>query len=294
MSPRVRREVAQRTGTVQRTGTAQRSQPGALDLYEDPELYDATYRRRRRDVAYYVARAVEIGGPVLEYGAGSGRVALATARAGVQVVGVDASRAMLARLRTHLEEAPSKVASRVRLVAGDMRRVRLPERFPLVTAPFNVVLHLASVRDMERWLARVREHLVPGGELLFDVSVPSPLDLAADPQRWERARPFRHPVSGRLTEHSERFEYDPIAQVLLIESELRPAGGRPHRVPLVHRQWFPRELEAVLHYNGFEAIRFSADFTDEPAGEDVDSLVVSCRPRPSSSRRRVAAAPARH
>lgn len=288
MSPRVRRSAGVRHGA----GAG--AHPSALDLYEDAELYDATYRRRRRDVAYYVARAVAAGGPVLEYGVGSGRVALATARAGVAVVGVDASRAMLARLRARLDEVPAQVASRIRLVPGDMRRVRLKDRFALVTAPFNVVLHLDSTRDMERWLARVREHLAPGGELVFDVSVPQPLDLAADPERWERARPFRHPVSGRRTEHSERFEYDPIRQVLLIESELRPAGGRPLRVPLVHRQWFPRELEAVLHYNGFEAIRFSADFTDEPPGDDVDSLVVSCRPRPSDSRARVAGASARH
>lgn len=281
------------------------SRPEELALYEDAALYDATYRRRRRDVEYYVRCALEAQGSaessesdpakgpvrsplgssgsaparrVLEYGVGSGRVALATGRAGVEVFGIDASAAMVRRLQEKLARLPKSVASRVRVRQGDMRSARLGERFSLVTAPFNVVLHLDSWRDMERWLTRVRQHLAPGGELVFDVSVPQPADLGADPTRWYRARPFRHPETGRLTRQAERFEYDPIRQVLLVEAELWAEGSRrPRRVPLVHRQWFPRELEALLHYNGFSDIRFTADFTDDPPGADVDSLVIRCR-----------------
>jgi SAM-dependent methyltransferase len=252
--------------------------PGVLDLYEDPDLYDATYLRRRSDVRFYVERALQVGGPVLEYGVGSGRVALALARAGLELTGVDASAAMVQRLRAKRERLPRAVAARLQVVQGDMRRVQLDARFALVTAPFNVVLHLDSRRDMERWLSRVRQHLLPGGVLLFDVSVPQPQDLAADPSEWHRARPFRHPVTGRRTEQAERFQYDPLQQVLLVESELRPEGSsRPLRVPLVHRQWFPRELEALLHYNGYGEIRFSADFTERPPDDAVDSLVITCR-----------------
>lgn len=264
-----------------RGASAGAAAPAVLDLYDDPGWYDATYRRRRADVRYYVERARQCGGPVLEYGVGSGRVALPTVRAGVSVAGVDASAPMLALLEDKRRRLPSKRAALLRAVRGDMRAVRLRERFRLVTAPFNVVLHLDARRDMERWLARVREHLLPEGELVFDVSVPQPLDLAADPTIWEKTRSFRHPESGRLTELAERFEYDPIRQVLLVESELRTEGApRPLRVPLIHRQWFPRELEALLHYNGFVDIRFTADFTDLPPDDHVDSLVISCRVGP--------------
>ena len=51
---------------------------------------------------------------------------------------------------------------------------------------------------------------------------------------------------------------------------------KPWTVPLTHRQYFPREMEALLHYNGFTNIFFTADFTDEAADQHVDSLVVSC------------------
>lgn len=255
-----------------------KQRPASLELYEDAAWYDATYRRRRDDVRYYVSLAEAAGGPVLEYGVGSGRVALAVARKGLTVYGVDASAPMLASLRDKLTQAPRALAERVHLRQGDMRRVRLRERFPLVIAPFNVVLHLDSHRDMGAWLARVREHLAPGGELVFDFSVPRADDLEGASGEWHQAPRFRHPRSGEWTEQAERFEYDPLRQVLLVESELRTVGSlEAYRVPLVHRQWFPREIEAVLHYAGFRQIRFSADFGDLPPDDDVDSLVVRCR-----------------
>jgi hypothetical protein len=62
-------------------------------------------------------------------------------------------------------------------------------------------------------------------------------------------------------------------------------GGKPWKVPLTHRQFFPREVEALLHYNGFSEIFFTADFTDQPADQWVDSMVVSCRVAPSGPTR---------
>ncbi len=59
-------------------------------------------------------------------------------------------------------------------------------------------------------------------------------------------------------------------------------------MPLTHRQFFPREVEALLHYNGFSDIFFTADFTDQPADQWVDSMVVSCRVAPAARPRKTA------
>src|SRR5690606_8417346 len=140
--------------------------------YENPEFYWRSYSRRRRDVAYYL-RLAKPAEQVLEYGVGNGRIAPPLARAGVSVTGIDLSRPMLRDLEQRLGRAPRRVRERVRTRFGDMRSVRLGRRFPLVIAPFNAVLHLYSVRDVERFFARVREHLAPGGEFVFDILVPS-------------------------------------------------------------------------------------------------------------------------
>jgi len=73
----------------------------------------------------------------------------------------------------------------------------------------------------------------------------------------------------------------------LIWMEFEPEeGGKPWKVPLTHRQFFPREVEALLHYNGFSEIFFTADFTDQPADQWVDSMVVSCRVAPAARARK--------
>jgi SAM-dependent methyltransferase len=250
---------------------------GSLAHYSDPAYYTKTYGERRHDVDRYVRLARESGGPVLEYGIGNGRVAIAVAKAGIAVTGVDLSRSMLDDLALRLEKLPSPVRSRVTCHHGDMRRVKLEQTFPLVLVPFNGILHLYQRSDFEAFFACVRGHLAPAGRFVFDFSLPAPADLARDPERWFGAPRIRHPSTGELVRYDERFEYDPIRQLLLVTTRFTPEGGRPWTVPLTHRQVYPREMEALLHYNGFTDIEFTADFGDAPADHLTDSVVVSCR-----------------
>jgi SAM-dependent methyltransferase len=254
-----------------RTGDA-----GALAHYSDPAYYTKTYGARRHDVDYYVRLARASGGPVLEYGVGNGRVALPVAQAGIEVEGVDLSRAMLDDLAASLAKRPAQVRERVRFHHADMRVFASERRFPLVIVPFNGILHLYELADLEAFLARVRAHLEPGGRFVFDFSLPQPGDLARDPERWYGAPRIRHPSTGELVRYDERFEYDPIRQLLLVTTRFTPEAGDAWTIPLTHRQLFPREVEAFLHYNGFADLVFSADFGDQPADAATDSVVVSC------------------
>lgn len=213
---------------------------------------------------------------MLEYGVGNGRVAMALARAGIDVVGIDSSRAMLGDLRRQLASEPPVLRRRLTLKRADMRDVSLGKRFKLVVAPFNVVLHLYTLEDVERFLTRVRDHLSPGGRFAFDFSQPRPADLCLDPERWYGAPRFRHP-SGKLVRYAERFNYDAHSQVLHMTFRFTPVDGSPAwETELAHRQFFPREMEALLSYNGFVDVNVRADFTLRAPGSDSDSLVVEC------------------
>ena len=253
---------------------------GARAHYEDPDFYTATYRKRIDDVQFYVAEAIASGGPVLEYGVGNGRVALPVARHGVEVVGVDHSRAMLADLKRRLGEEPPEVRRRVRLREGDMRAVRVRRRFPLVICPFNAALHLYTRGDVERFLARVRAHLAPRGRFVFDVSMPMMKDLARSPERAYRAPRFVYPGEG-VVRYEEYFDYDRTRQVLFVSMRFEPVA-RPERrftLPLAHRQFFPAEMEALLHYNGLEVERAHGDFQGGPLEDDSDVMVFVTRAR---------------
>jgi SAM-dependent methyltransferase len=250
---------------------------GALAHYSDPAYYTRVYKNRQHDVEYYVELARATGGPVLEYGIGNGRIALPIARAGIDVFGVDLSRPMLDDLARRLVKESAATRAHVRFEHGDMRTLELGGRFSLAIVPFNGLLHLYETTDAEALFARAFEELEPGGVFVFDFSLPVPSDLARSPERWYRAPKLRHPSTGELVKYAERFEYDPIRQLLLIVMRFEPAKGEPWTIPLTHRQFFPREVEALLRHAGFADIVFTADFSDHPADRFTDSVVVSCR-----------------
>lgn len=238
--------------------------------YLDAAAYDRRYRARRADVAYYVRRAVGHG-PVLELGCGTGRVSLALARAGVDVVGVDASPSMLERAEHTRSQATADVRERLRFVAGDVRDARVGAKFPLVIAPFNVWMHLYSDDDLARGFATARAHLRRGGRFVFDVRVPNPGELDRDPGRVYKAGSVQ--VAGERLPYAEAFQYDPIAQVQLVTMWIGD-----HAVPLTHRQLFPAELMARVQAAGFRVVHRHGDFAGGPLDASSDVQILECAP----------------
>lgn len=262
---------------------------GARAHFDDPLYYSDAYDEHVEDVVYYVALARERGA-VLEHGIGNGRVALPIARAGAQVTGIDQSRPMLDHLRAKLKAEPPEVRRRVRLRQGDFRSTRLGRRFPLVICPFNAALHLYTRVDVERWLARTREHLEPKGELVFDISMPLPSDLARNPNVPYHSAPFEHPTAGRVR-YREYFDYDKVRQILFVsmhfdpvkrpgrKARSEPEGAGGFMMPLAQRQFYPCEMEALLHYNGYEVTALYGDFDRGPLVQSSEVMVWHARPR---------------
>src|SRR5215210_1428777 len=123
------------------------------------------------DTDFYLRLARDTGGAVLELGCGTGRVGLALAAQGLDVVGLDLSAGMLAVAETKRRALHREAAARVRLVHGDMTRFSLPERFGLAIAPFRAFMAILDPVGQRRSLEAVREHLRPRGRIclhLFD------------------------------------------------------------------------------------------------------------------------------
>lgn len=107
------------------------------------------------------------GGPVLELGVGTGRLALPLAGLGVHVVGVDSSPAMLERL------AAKAAGASVEGVLGDMVDPPVGERrFAVVLVAYNTLFNLVDVEDQRRCLRAAGERLVPGGSVVVEAFVP--------------------------------------------------------------------------------------------------------------------------
>jgi SAM-dependent methyltransferase len=260
---------------------ARRIARGAIAHYEDAIYYDLAYRRRRADVALYCELAREHPGPVLELGVGTGRVALALAKAGVELVGIEPVAAMLAHAKHKARALPRAAQARLTLRRGDARRLRLGRRFSLVIAPFNVFMHLYTRRDLEQALAVARAHLGRRGRLEFDVSMPD-LRLMPRPHgRLYRGRDVVHPTTGARYHYFEAFEYDPVQQVQMVSMVFQNLSDLSDMksLPLSQRQFFPEELKALLHYNGFQLEHMWGDFERGALSDTSETQVVVARAR---------------
>jgi SAM-dependent methyltransferase len=115
----------------------------------------------REDLPFWLALAAETGGPVLDIGAGTGRVTLALAAAGTDVVGLDIEPALLAALAHRARALP------VETVVADACTFELDRRFGLIVAPMQT---LQLLTDRTGFLRRALIHLRPGGVLAAAVS----------------------------------------------------------------------------------------------------------------------------
>jgi len=254
---------------------------GSEAHYEDGVYYDQAYRRRRHDVRFYRSLAVESGGPVLELGVGTGRVALAIGKAGIEVVGIEPMAPMLEQAERRLDRLPRTTRERIELRPGSLERARLRRKFPLVIAPFNVWMHLYTRAQAERGFATVRHHLRRGGRFAFDVLLPDPANLARNPSKRYRGGEVPHPKDGVRYRYSEYFRYDPVTQIetTMMDFEHPEDPRRSFCTPLTQRQFFPAELEALLHYNGFVIESHTGDFDGSAITSSTESQVIVARVR---------------
>ena len=156
------------------------------------ELYDPWSATVVEDVGFYLEEARRSGGPVVELGVGTGRIAVPIAADGIRVLGVDSSRRMLEICARRAALAGVDVDLRV----GDFREPPVTERVPLVICPFRSLLHMHTDEDRRLVLTSAHELLLPGGRFVFDVFTPGADDIAQTHDRWLEREPgiFEHVV----------------------------------------------------------------------------------------------------
>lgn len=224
-------------------------------LYELPDVYEAFWGSPGDDLPYYISQALSAHGPVLDLATGAGRVALAMAREGAAVTGVDRSPAMLAAARA----AAQTRSLDVRFVQGDLRSLSLDGRFALAVLPYNGLQHLHDGDDLDAFFRGLRAHLAPAGRFALDVHLPQALILSRDPEEWFGVDPPREGAAGWQV-LAERSAYDAGSQVLTQTWRLSSADGSTRDLSLGLRQFFPQELRRLLESQGFKVLRHDGGF----------------------------------
>jgi SAM-dependent methyltransferase len=171
------------------------------------------------DLPLWRELAAREGSPVLDVGAGTGRVALDLARRGHDVVALDRDAALLEALRERGAGLP------VSAVVADARDFALDRRFALVVVPMQTLQLLGGVDGRARFLARAREHLTPGG--LLAVALADALECF-DEEHDQPPPPDLREVGGvvyasrpvRVRDLGGRAAIDRIREIVAIDGTL--------------------------------------------------------------------------
>ncbi|HEX2046285.1 MAG TPA: class I SAM-dependent methyltransferase [Acidimicrobiales bacterium] len=227
-------------------------------LYDDrrAEVYDDRYRERfaeAEEVASFLAALLRPPGPALELGIGTGRLALPLVARGVEVHGIDASPAMVARLRAK----PGGDA--IPVVVGDFADVGtlVDRRYPLVLLAYNSLFELSSQDDQVRCFQGVASRLVEGGILVVEAIAP---DLSKAGDAVTVVSTGEDAVRLQVSRH------DPLAQVVTGQTLTFTDGG-VELWPWMIRYATVPEIDLMARVAGLRLRRRFGGWAGEPFTE---------------------------
>lgn len=224
-----------------------------------PELFDPA----AVDPVVDLLSALAGTGPVLEFGVGTGRIALPIHRRGIAVHGIDLSPAMI----TELRRQPG--GTDINTVVGDIASTTVPESFSLVYLLRNTIMNLTSQDDQVACFQNAARHLEPGGCFLIEVLVPELRRLPPG----ERLHTFI-----ATDDHLGYEEYD-FATQTSISHHYWMLGDRLERRSIPFRYAWPSELDLMARIAGLTLRHRWSGWHREPfTGESRQHVSVWQRP----------------
>jgi SAM-dependent methyltransferase len=247
-------------------------------------LYDLEYRDYTADLDFYTQYSLLLDPdnklPVMELGCGTGRVLLALAEAGFQVIGIDQSPGMLALLREKAEA--SKLLGRITLEETDMASLsdEGPGGVNIAFCALNTFAYLRSTEEQLAMLRGVRTRLVPGGLLVLDLTPPYPdalppsggeLILQGTYQADDGAT-VRKLVATRECPSTQSHEIAILYDIESADGSLRRVS---HDFTL---RWTGRyEMELLLAAAGCEVEQIYGSYDLDPFGDTSERMIFVAR-----------------
>ncbi len=197
---------------------------------DDPEMFDPAVL----EPAVHVLRDLAGHGRALEFGIGTGRVALPLAERDVPVHGIELSRAMVAKLR----EKPD--ADAIGVTIGDFSTTVVDGSFSLVYLVYNTIMNLTTQAAQVACFRNAAAHLGPGGCFVIEVMVPE----------LRRLPPGERLCFWHASDDEWGVDEYDVATQGLVSHHLRFVDGRAERLSMPFRYVWPSELDLMAELAG--------------------------------------------
>ena len=229
--------------------------------------YDETeseqFERGEIDAATALLAELAGGGRALEFAIGTGRIAMPLVARGVDVAGIEMSRAMVKRLRA------KPGGGEVPVVIGDMTSATIQGPFSLVYLVYNTIENVTTQDGQVACFQNAAAHLSPGGCFLIETGVPGVRTLPPGK---------RHQVFHASDDYWGIDEYDVVNQGL-ISHHIENEGGEYRRVSMPFRYAWPAEFDLMAKIAGMTLRDRWAGWRREPfTGESTMHVSVWQKP----------------
>jgi SAM-dependent methyltransferase len=197
-------------------------------------------------------------GAALEFGVGTGRVALPLSARGVSVHGIDISEPMLKQLR----HKPG--SEQIGITNGNFASTRVPGAFRLVYLVYNTIMNLTTQDEQVACFANAAAHLEPGGCFVIEVGVPN---LRRVPP-GERVRAFN------ISQTRFGFdEYTDFTNQILYSHHYWTDEGKLRTFSAPFRWVWPAELDLMARLAGMTLCERWAGWRRQPFSDESDAHV---------------------
>ena len=240
-----------------------------MDLYSNPDLYDAIHINYTWDINLIKAVAKNNEGPVLELASGTGRLTQCILDLDLMYTGLDLSPDFIKR-------AKNKYDDRANFFFEDMRNFKLSKKFGFIFIGFNSFLHNLTLEEAKDCLKCVSNHLKKTGRFLISIFIPDPSFLFRNTDELFPASSFfdYHGTKCRIL---ERNLYNPETQINALHWFLEKNGKLDEEKYSYNlRMYYPHEMDILLYESGLTIKEKFGDYDGSPMDEESGMQIYIC------------------